>query len=96
MTFRISERANRVVLWMNVCFNIEYQCQNDTISVGFVSLRGDNKSIIIKMTQEQGGLVTVCIALFSSLLWHIVSCCLLNLYQRYVRRVASCTCVVSP
>mmetsp|Transcript_51970 Transcript_51970/g.86425 ORF Transcript_51970/g.86425 Transcript_51970/m.86425 type:complete len:704 (+) Transcript_51970:55-2166(+) len=59
VTFHINERINRVIMWINNSFNIEYRNLNqDTLYAAFVSVR-TGKPLCLRMTPEAGGTLQI-------------------------------------
>jgi Bardet-Biedl syndrome 2 protein len=64
VTFRTSERVNRVVLWINAAFAIDasapgfLSATSDSLHAGFQSI-SDGQPLIIKMGPENGGTISI-------------------------------------
>jgi len=58
VSFFVSERVNRVVMWVQRSFGADATRRGDSMDVAFVCLR-DGKPLVISMTPEAGGKVTI-------------------------------------
>jgi Bardet-Biedl syndrome 2 protein len=59
VTFYINERVNRVVMWMNNSFNIQYEHYGaESLNVAFTSLR-DNRPLMIRMENKGSNQVQI-------------------------------------